>query len=236
MGKVKDLTDQKFERLTVIERDYEKQKLLNSKESYWKCKCNCGSNKIISVRTAVLKNGHTKSCGCLSIEKLIERSKKYNTYNLENRDCAIGYTFKNEPFYFDLEDYNKIKGYCWRYNSIGYLVTTIDKKIVLFHRFIMDAPKDILVDHINGDITNNMKNNLRFATKAQNCQNSKTSIKNTSGRKGVEYTKAGWGYQIQFNNKRESKHGYKNFEEAVKARQEAEIRLHKDFRRDENLL
>ena len=51
-----DLTGQKFNRLTVIER------IPNTSPIMWKCKCDCGN--IIEVRGSYLRNGHTKSCGC----------------------------------------------------------------------------------------------------------------------------------------------------------------------------
>ena len=62
MGKVIDLTGQKFERLTVI------RKLGSNKwgKKEWLCKCDCG-NEIITI-TAHLRNGNTKSCGCLQKE------------------------------------------------------------------------------------------------------------------------------------------------------------------------
>ncbi len=38
----------------------------------WFCKCECGNNAIVS--SAKLKNGHTKSCGCLSKEVAKEKA------------------------------------------------------------------------------------------------------------------------------------------------------------------
>ena len=60
MPKLIDLTGKKFGRLTVIQRDESKTR------TSWFCKCECG--KIISVQSSHLKNGHTKSCGCLQKE------------------------------------------------------------------------------------------------------------------------------------------------------------------------
>ncbi len=60
----KDLTGQKFNRLTVIE-------LIGTNEKHhciWKCLCDCGN--VTQVETAKLKNGDVKSCGCLLIEKI----------------------------------------------------------------------------------------------------------------------------------------------------------------------
>ena len=56
----KDLTNQRFGNLLVLENSFSNSK----SQSMWKCKCNCGS--IIYVRGADLKNGHTKSCGCIN--------------------------------------------------------------------------------------------------------------------------------------------------------------------------
>lgn len=58
MPPLKDITNQKFGKLTVIER-------IGSDSSgcaTWKCKCDCG--KTIVVSGAKLKNNHTRSCGC----------------------------------------------------------------------------------------------------------------------------------------------------------------------------
>ena len=62
MAKAIDLTGQKFNHLTVIERDYEIQKLHpNERQAWWKCKCDlCGQEK--SLRGSVIKKA--QSCGC----------------------------------------------------------------------------------------------------------------------------------------------------------------------------
>lgn len=61
MGKVIDLTGQKFGRLTVIERA-----VLNKGSALWRCRCDCGSGVVVS--SSNLRSGHTKSCGCLRKE------------------------------------------------------------------------------------------------------------------------------------------------------------------------
>lgn len=71
MGKFHDLTGQKFGRLTVIKR------VENNKQNglMWLCKCECGN--ICVITSNHLKNGHTKSCGCLQKEK----TTKHGLYN-----------------------------------------------------------------------------------------------------------------------------------------------------------
>ena len=59
----KDITGMKFNRLTVIERaGSDKQN-----RAKWLCQCDCGRKTV--VNTSSLRNGHTKSCGCLFIEQ-----------------------------------------------------------------------------------------------------------------------------------------------------------------------
>ncbi len=59
MGKLIDLTGQRFGRLTAVE--YAGQGKTNG--YLWKCKCDCGNETI--VYGYALKSGNTKSCGCL---------------------------------------------------------------------------------------------------------------------------------------------------------------------------
>lgn len=64
MGKMVDVTGQKFGRLLVLERT-ENNKNNNSQ---WLCKCDCGNTVIVTG--ASLRSGNTKSCGCTRKEKL----------------------------------------------------------------------------------------------------------------------------------------------------------------------
>lgn len=74
MGKVIDLTNKKIGHLLILEFAYTKNKL-----RYWKCKCDCG--QICYVSTKLLRNGATKSCGCLRINSLKRRVTKHNLRN-----------------------------------------------------------------------------------------------------------------------------------------------------------
>lgn len=67
----KDLTNQVFGRLTVLEKDTSKK---TDHNCYWNCKCSCGN--IISVRGDCLKNETTQSCGCFRKEQTKEALKK----------------------------------------------------------------------------------------------------------------------------------------------------------------
>ena len=66
MSKLIDMTGEKFGRLTVLERVYDKEREDNQHTTFWKCRCECG-NYIIASRNH-LKDGHIRSCGCLHDE------------------------------------------------------------------------------------------------------------------------------------------------------------------------
>lgn len=76
-GKVKDITGQRFGRLTVI-RFVE----VKDRQAFFECVCDCGNHTIVSGHS--LRRGHTKSCGCLWKEYL-HTSKCHNrTHNMKN--------------------------------------------------------------------------------------------------------------------------------------------------------
>ena len=59
MGKIKDLTGQRFGRLVVIEDSGERKQT----NVMWLCKCDCGND--VKVKSNNLIRGDVKSCGCL---------------------------------------------------------------------------------------------------------------------------------------------------------------------------
>lgn len=68
MGKLIDLTGQRFGRLSVIKRAPNKNNC-----TCWLCLCDCG--KEVIVRSDLLRSGGTKSCGCLKMETVIKTGK-----------------------------------------------------------------------------------------------------------------------------------------------------------------
>lgn len=68
--------------------------------------------------------------------------------------------------------YNWKAAYCLTDNRKYYHArASVDGKNIILHRFIMNCPKDMVVDHINGDGLDNRRENLRICTQSQNCAN-----------------------------------------------------------------
>lgn len=232
MNKLKDLKGQRFGRLVVIERAENFILPSGQPQTAWLCQCDCGN--ILKTRSFSLTNGTTKSCGCLAKELRVARMKKYNTYDLTG-EYGIGYTSKGEEFYFDLEDYDKIKDYCWNKHK-EYIATRNVSGYILFHRLVMGiSDENIAVDHINHNKSDNRKNNLRFVTDSQNSMNRGISSHNTSGITGVNKCNGKWTARIGVNTKRIFLGNYDNFFEAVKARKEAEEKYYKEYSYDNSI-
>lgn len=69
MGKLIDLTGQRFGRLTVIERCG----VATSGHALWECVCDCGNHH---TTTSNQLHSGTKSCGCLQRERASEAAKQ----------------------------------------------------------------------------------------------------------------------------------------------------------------
>lgn len=99
MRKIIDLTGQRFTKLTAI-----KPISRNKSGNYiWLCKCDCGQEKNI-VGTNLTRKIGTKSCGCVAIEKTIQRNKinnrlYKNCWTQEEDNILKKYYSNNGSFY-----------------------------------------------------------------------------------------------------------------------------------------
>ena len=94
------------------------------------------------------------------------------------------------------EDADRVKSHAWWVSSSpevdGHILcfsTKIGKKIIKLHRFIMGSPEGRVVDHKNGNRLDNRKENLRVCGLGDNNLNLGISRRNTSGYKGVSFSK-----------------------------------------------
>ena len=123
----------------------------------------------------------------------------------------------------DEEDIPSIFPYDWHYDSY-----CRSNKVGLLHRFLMkDAIGDddtLVIDHINGDTSDNRKSNLRLASRSQNSFNAAKRKNNTSGIMGVSWKadKNKWKAYITPKGKQIHLGYYDSFNDAVIARLEKE--------------
>lgn len=231
MGNKVDLTGQRFGRLFVVEETEERTL---SNEIKWKCICDCGNTTIVSSPN--LRHGHTQSCGCLQKERASESHKKYNQYNLSGK-YGIGWTTNtNKEFYFDLEDYDKIKNASWYENDQGYVIGEQGNQVIRQHRLVMGMiAKEDIIDHINRNKADNRKINLRIANKQTNGINRGANCNNKIGYKGINkvFNSDKFCARIMINGKTIHLGVFDNINDAIEARKNKEKEIFGEFY-DEN--
>ena len=91
----------------------------------------------------------------------------------------------------------------------------------LLHRYLLNPPRNLTVDHINRNPLDNRRCNLRICSQFENNQNQKA---NTSGKVGVSWYKTNkyWTAYIRVKGKQIVLLRTKDYNKAVKARLEAE--------------
>lgn len=153
----------------------------------------------------------------------------------------------------ELLDYNPITGeFTWKTNRRGrrqrgmsagcihpngYVRISIDYRLYNAQRlawlFITGKWPEKLVDHIDGNPSNNRADNLREANWIQNNVNRKISSANKSGYKGVSFIAKSnkWGAWIKINGKSKSLGRYDTPQEAHEAYKKAAYEAHGTFAR-----
>ena len=121
-------------------------------------------------------------------------------------------------------------------DKAGYLKIWVHGKTYPCHRMAWlymygKLPKD-MIDHIDGDKTNNSLSNLREATNSQNQMNRRLGKNNKSGHKGVVRLRCGkWKAQLAIDKTYLYLGTFSTMEAALAARTIAEIKHFKEFRR-----
>ena len=159
------MAGQKVGRLRILKR------VPNSRgHTRWLCKCECGKETIVDSFN--IRSGHTTSCGhCERYERIDDQTMK----------CVLQ---NGDAFLIDAEDYERVSQHKWSVENSGYIHSTYAGKHMRLHRFLLgNLPK--VIDHINGDKTDNRKCNLRVCENKENIRNQKLMNRNKTGFKGV---------------------------------------------------
>lgn len=172
----------------------------------------------MSIAKSSLISGRTTSCGCARIGKI----RHSNRFDLSG-EYGVGWTTNtNNEFYFDKEDYDKIKIYCW-WEKDGYVVTQRERKTIRMHRLVMGVmDEDIQIDHIYHNTLDNRKSQLRLVTNMENSWNKLV--------KGVYFSKEKQKYVGNITYKGEKYFKYFTTEdEAIVWRKLKEKELYKEY-------
>lgn len=191
--------------------------ILEKDKGYVKLKCpHCGKERIV-------KNDHLerrKNSLCASCSR-----KNISLFYIDNqKDCAYFYV-KNKNNYIkvliDYEDADRLFGKNFGLSGDEKYVVILEsgKKRIKLTNFIMNnnfLDNKQVVDHINHDIYDNRKQNLRIVTQTLNQINKKMQINNISGFKGIHWSKDRnrWVVQIRKNKKTVYRKDFKYFKEA----------------------
>jgi len=99
---------------------------------------------------------------------------------------------KNKFAIVDECDYERLARFKWCVSSTGrkkhYACRMVGRSVVRMHREIMQAPEDMVADHIDGNGLNNCRTNLRICTHSQNLCN-RQKYRGATPYKGVFYDK-----------------------------------------------
>lgn len=214
---------EKFHKLTITEEvESIKRTAKDVRIRMVRCLCECG--KEIVTRLSSVRQGMTKSCGCLY----------YGSRSTEEPPPVDGARWialtRNQFCLVDESDFQNLSAFRWRYSG-GYASTgggpRAKTKSVQMQRMLIVGSSDcgnLVVDHIDRNPLNNRRSNLRLITHAQN-------LANSAPRKGRKYKgvfphKNKWEAKLMVNMVlHRLGHSFKTAEDAARAYNEAAIRL-----------
>jgi hypothetical protein len=185
MPAFKDITGQRFSRLTAIRRVAKNQ----HRKSMWLFRCDCGNETVVMISHAI--SGHTQSCGCLHLEALLKRavthgqggvnrrSREYESWAHMLQRCRN----KNDPGY---KNYGgRGIAVCERWNEFESFLADMGPKPSSKHQ----------LDRIDND-EDYKPENCRWATRIEQANNKRTNHFITMA--GRTLSLADWSRQLDF--------------------------------------
>lgn len=181
MGKKLDLKGKRFDRVLVIKETNRRSK---NGAIYWECLCDCGN--IVEITTSNLLNGHTKSCGCLRIDKIsgIKNDLKNQIFG----EIIITDTYRKDG-----------RSYCTGYCSCGNKVEDI-RTDALINGSTLSCGHVGRENRINANTTHGLSNSGPYKSwlaMKQRCYNTNTVNYHRYGGRGIKVCKS-WHSFVNF--------------------------------------
>lgn len=159
-GNCKDLTGQKFGRLTIISSTNKR----SGRHVIWKCKCGCGNECLIS--SSSLQNNLSRSCGCLQRELIAKQS---TTHGMS--DTQIYNIWKRMLQRCENPNYREFKYWGGR----GIKVCERWHSFENFYEDVGNSPEGLTLDRWPDNDGNYEPNNFRWATHKEQANNKRDS-------------------------------------------------------------
>jgi len=214
MRSTKFQSGNKYAKLTIVKEGPKVEYPDGSKVRQVWCKCDCGNPELTLVRTNNLTSGNTTSCGCVGEE----RRKTHGMSNTRAYQIWEGMKRRCRPDLAEVFPYHAGKGitYCSKWETFEG-----------FYEDMGEAPDNMSLDRI--DVNGNYeKSNCRWASWSVQGYNKGLDPNNTSGKSGVSWYSSCemWSAEIHVEGKHIRLGLFSKFEDAVKAREEAELKYY----------
>lgn len=217
----KDYSGEKHNRLTAI-KEVEPYIYPNGKKKRrrYLFQCECGGEVVAPI--ASVRHGNTKSCGCISREKVIQRNKETAKYKgaINNAHYNRWKGMIERCQYEQHKDYNSYGGrgikVCdeWKNDPFEFF-RWIENESNYEEGFTLDR-----ID-VNGDYE---PSNCKFSSLYEQAVNKRVLPSNKTGYPGVGFHGDRYRVRITIEGKRKHLGVYEKLEDAIQARKDAELK------------
>src|ERR1700678_1956729 len=189
MPEIKDCAGQRFGRLLVLEA----AGLDKYKNALWKCRCECGTVKII--KGSSLRSGASKSCGCLQKERASETFTTHGHSPLHRRPSRTYRSWQAMKSRCLNESHRAFPDYG------GRGITVCERWVNSFENFLADmgeCPPSLTLDRIQ-NAGNYEPGNCRWASRREQQRNMRSNRRLTYN--GRTMCAADWAIELGMSDK-----------------------------------